>query len=149
MLSWQSGICFVMDPDELEVHTVFKYKGYGWGLAHNNTHLIMSDGSDTLTFRDPTSFEIVRSIKVTEKVAEGYSARYTRVPVKNLNELEYIPLTGLVYANVWFKDSIAAIDPATGYVVQWISVIAEETKEDLGKSTKFSNTRSGICTHVF
>ncbi len=55
----------------------FRYTGEGVGLTNDGTHLIMSDGSDTLTFRDPASFAVVRQIRVQDQGK----------PVRDLNEL--------------------------------------------------------------
>ena len=82
----------------------FKYTGEGWGLTHDRSSLIMSDGSEYLRFLDPATFAERRRLKVT---AAGK-------PLKNLNELEYVK--GEIFANVWQTDHIARIDPATGRV---------------------------------
>ncbi|MEN3002485.1 MAG: glutaminyl-peptide cyclotransferase [Armatimonadota bacterium] len=109
-LTWRNGICFVYERDSFRSITEFRYTGEGWGLTHDGKHLIMSDGSDTLTFRDPDTFAIVKRLQVK---ADG-------VPVRNLNELEYVE--GEIYANVWQTDMIARISPATGEVVGWIDL---------------------------
>jgi glutamine cyclotransferase len=41
-------------------------------------------------------------------------------PVKNLNELEYIE--GEIWANIWYSDIIARIDPTTGIVKAWVDM---------------------------
>ncbi len=109
-LTWRNGICFVYERDSFRSITEFRYPGEGWGLTHDGKHLIMSDGSDTLTFRDPDTFAVVKRLRVK---AEG-------VPVRNLNELEYVE--GEIYANVWQTDMIARISPTTGEVVGWIDL---------------------------
>ena len=88
----------------------FQYDGEGWGLTHDATHLIMSDGTAFLRLLDPKSLREVKRIKVTD----GGS------PVDNLNELEYVK--GEVYANIWQTDRIARISPATGQVTGWIDL---------------------------
>lgn len=80
------------------------YAGEGWGLTSDGEHLIMSNGSDTLTFRDPDTFAIQRELKV-----HGGGERWLL-----LNELEYAH--GLVWANIWQDKRIAAIDPQSGEV---------------------------------
>ncbi len=109
-LTWKNGICFVYDRDSFRNVAEFRYPGEGWGLTHDGKHLIMSDGSDTLFYRDPGTFGILREVKVQ---ANG-------VPVRNLNELEYIE--GEVWANIWQTDMIARISPKTGEVVGWIDL---------------------------
>ncbi|NNJ10384.1 glutaminyl-peptide cyclotransferase [Chloroflexales bacterium ZM16-3] len=84
----------------------------GWGLTYDGSQLIMSDGTNTLSFIDPAAtiqsgqMAIVRQVKVTDSQGE---------PVRNLNELEYIH--GSVFANVWLTNRIVQIDPATGAVI--------------------------------
>ena len=95
---------FVYDRDSLQVLQEFNYRGQGWGLTYDGRHLIMSDGSARLYFLDPASYNKQRSLTVTREGTE----------VKNLNELEYVG--GKVYANVWLRNVIVEIDPATGYV---------------------------------
>lgn len=77
----------------------------GWSLTTDGVRLIMSDGTDTLTYLDPVSCKPVGIVKVTMNGA----------PRDSLNELEYIK--GFIYANVWYTDYILKIDPATGKAV--------------------------------
>jgi len=117
-LTWRNGICFVYDRNSFRSITEFRYSGEGWGLTHDGAYLIMSDGSDTLTFRDPDTFAVVKRLQVR---AEG-------VPVRNLNELEYIE--GEIYANIWQTDMIARISPKTGEVVGWIDLSGLLSEEE-------------------
>lgn len=109
-LTWRNGICFVYERDSFRADTEFRYTGEGWGLTNDGTHLIMSDGSDTLTFRDPTTFAVVRQIRVKDQ----------GTPVRDLNELEYV--NGEIWANVWMTDLIVRISPKTGEVLGWIDL---------------------------
>ena len=109
-LTWQNGVCFVYDKRTFRQITQFRYDGEGWGLTNDGKHLIMSDGSEVITFRDPDTFAEVRRITVR---AQGK-------PVKNLNELEYIE--GEIWANIWYSDIIARIDPSTGIVKAWVDM---------------------------
>lgn len=107
-LTWKSGVAFARDADTLEVTRTASYDGEGWGLCSDGDRLVMSDGSPTLTFRDPDSFEPTDDVEVT---LDGE-------PVEELNELE---CTGTgdgreVWANVWHSDRVLRIDPATGEV---------------------------------
>src|SRR5690606_6119395 len=86
----------------------FTYPGEGWGLTSDGRRLIMSDGTDTLRFWDPETFEEQGRVRVHDR---GRS-------VGQLNELEYVD--GVVYANVWPSDRVARIDPDTGEVTAWI-----------------------------
>lgn len=109
-LTWQNGVCFVYDRRTFRQITQFRYNGEGWGLTNDGKSLIMSDGTETITFRDPDTFAAVRTITVR---AQGK-------PVKNLNELEYIE--GEIWANIWYSDVIARIDPSTGIVKAWVDM---------------------------
>jgi glutamine cyclotransferase len=109
-LTWQSNVAFVYDKATFAPRRTFKYKGEGWGLTHDGTNLIMSDGTDELRVLDPTTYVERRRIKVT---AVG-------TPLRNLNELEY--MKGEILANVWTTDSIARVSPDTGRVTGYIDL---------------------------
>jgi glutamine cyclotransferase len=104
-LTWQAGKGFIYDPETFEKTGDFNYAGEGWGLTHDKAHLILSDGTATIRFLDPATFEVVRRISVT------LGSR----PVRHLNELEYID--GFIYANVWYQDVIVKINPQSGAIV--------------------------------
>ncbi|MEJ6005160.1 glutaminyl-peptide cyclotransferase [Paucibacter sp. AS339] len=103
-LTWQSQIGFVWDLKTLKLKRQFNYSGEGWGLTHDEQHLILSDGTATLRFFDPATMKEVKRLQVT---ALGR-------PVEQLNELEWVE--GQIYANVWQSELIVRIDPATGQV---------------------------------
>jgi glutamine cyclotransferase len=109
-LTWQSQVAFVYDRQSFEPRGSFSYAGEGWGLTHDDTTLIMSDGTADLRFLQPATFKEVRRVTVTD------AGR----PVPQLNELEYV--NGQVFANVWTTDRIARIDPKTGRVIGWIDL---------------------------
>jgi glutamine cyclotransferase len=109
-LTWQSNVAFVYDLVSFAPRRTFGYTGEGWGLTHDQQRFILSDGSDQLRFLDPDTFREVRRVSVTDR----------GVPVRDLNELEYI--RGEVYANVWHTDRIARISPETGRVTGWIDL---------------------------
>ncbi len=108
-LTWRNNRGFVYDKQSFELLQEFEYPTEGWGLTHDETRLIMSDGSATLYFLDPIDFTKVGQIEV-----------YDEEPVTQLNELEYIQ--GKIYANVWNEDKIAIINPQTGMVTGWINL---------------------------
>jgi glutamine cyclotransferase len=103
-ITWRDGVALVWDPETFELLGSHRYSGEGWGLCFDGTDLIMSDGSATLTFRDPVTFEPIGAVEVT---AAGQ-------PVEKLNELECVD--GAVWANVWETPSIVRIDATTGIV---------------------------------
>lgn len=105
-LTWQNGIAIERDKTTLAEQREVPFSGEGWGLCSQPGHnrLVMSNGSDTLTFRDPVTFAPTGTVTVHDN-AQTYD---------QLNELECVGDT--VYANVWQTDSILRIDPATGQV---------------------------------
>jgi glutamine cyclotransferase len=117
-LTYKSHIGFVYDKDSFELLQEFHYSTEGWGITYDGEHLIMSDGTSTLHFLDPQTFEEVSQLDVYGNTG----------PVTNLNELEYVQ--GEIYANVWKTDRIARISPETGQVVGWIDLGGLLTAED-------------------
>ncbi|HVR29823.1 MAG TPA: glutaminyl-peptide cyclotransferase [Thermoanaerobaculia bacterium] len=107
-ITWREGVALYRDRATLEEIDRRSYEGEGWGLCWDGQRLIMSDGSDTLTLRDPESFDPSGSVVV----------RTGTVPLANLNELECAE--GWVYANLYGSDQIARIDPASGQVAALI-----------------------------
>ena len=108
-LTWQSGKGFVYDKNSFDLLQEFTYPTKGWGITHNGSALIMSDGSATLYFLDPETFQTIGQVEV-----------YDEEPVALLNELEYIQ--GMVYANIWKEEKIVIINPETGHVTGWIDL---------------------------
>lgn len=105
-LTWKNNIVYVYDVNNIDKPiSTFKWPYQGWGLTHNGTDLIISDGSSKLFFVNPDDFSLKSTISVTENGS----------PVYDLNELEYID--GFVFANVYQTDKIIKIDPASGFVV--------------------------------
>lgn len=117
-LTWKSRTGYVYDRATFRRLREFSYDGEGWGLTNDGTSLIMSDGSATLRFLDPSTFDVQRTITVRDGDRE----------VSKLNELEMV--RGEIYANVWETTSIARIDPATGAVKGWIRLEGIFTDSD-------------------
>lgn len=109
-LTWQTHVAFVYERNTFEPKKRFSYPGEGWGLTHDGTNLIMSDGTDQLRVLDPLTFAEKRRIKVTAVGA----------PLRNLNELEVVK--GEIFANIWQTDYIARIAPDTGRVSGYIDL---------------------------
>nr|WP_228046249.1 glutaminyl-peptide cyclotransferase [Saccharopolyspora sp. HNM0983] len=103
-LTWQEGVAIERDRHSLRELRRVEYSGEGWGLCHGDGRLVMSDGGDELTFRDPETFAEQDRVQVT---AEGE-------PVQQLNELECAH--GQVWANIWGSEQIVRIDPESGAV---------------------------------
>ena len=108
---------FIYDAATFKKTGEFNYANQqGWSLTTDGARLIMSDGTDTLSYLDPVSCKPTGILKVT----------MNGLPRDSLNELEYIK--GFIYANVWYTDYILKIDPATGKVVGRIdlsSIVAD------------------------
>jgi glutamine cyclotransferase len=111
-LTWQLGTAFVYGLDDFRLRETFSYDGEGWGLTYDGDELIMSDGTADLRFVDPEDFSVTRTLTVMDG----------EQPIVELNELEYID--GEVWANVWYDDRIARIDPDDGHVLGWIDLSA-------------------------
>jgi glutamine cyclotransferase len=111
-LTWQTSVGFVYDRASFQPERSFQYTGEGWGITHDKTRLIMSDGTAAggLRFLDP------ETLRETGRVVVRDHGR----PVQYLNELEYI--RGEVWANIWQTDRLARINPKTGDVVAWVDL---------------------------
>ncbi len=103
-LTWQEGVAIERDRTSLRELRRVRYQGEGWGVCYDGRRLVMSDGSGTLTFRDPGTFAVTGEIAVTRGGAG----------VSELNELECVG--GEVWSNVWGSDELLRIDAATGRV---------------------------------
>lgn len=130
-LTWQSNRGFVYDKNSFDLLQEFDYPTQGWGITHDGSRLIMSDGTATLRFLDPETFEEVGQVEVRDN---GH--------VTGLNELEYVK--GEVYANVWNEEKIAIIDPQTGHVKGWIDMRGIQHVEDRAAD----NVLNGIAYDV-
>jgi glutamine cyclotransferase len=65
----------------------------------------MSDGTNIITFLNPQTFTITKTIDVNEY----------NVAIDYVNELEYV--NGFIYANIYMKNEILKINAETGDVV--------------------------------
>jgi glutamine cyclotransferase len=109
-LTWQSHLALVYDRSTFRLLHTLAYEGEGWGLTADDKELILSDGTATLRFLDPSTFKVLRRVNVTD---HGH-------PVDQLNELEFVH--GEIYANIWHSDRIARIAPATGKILGFIDL---------------------------
>lgn len=97
---------FTYDAKTYKKTGQFSYQNKeGWGLTTDGTNILMSDGTNNITYLNPVDFKLVKTLAVSEN---GYA-------LDNLNELEYI--NGFIYANVWMTHTIVKINPANGEVV--------------------------------
>jgi glutaminyl-peptide cyclotransferase len=107
-LTWKERVAFIYNIDDFSKVGIFSFETQGWGLTSDDSHLIMSDGSDRIYFRNPNSFDVERIIYV----------KSGGKPLKFINELEYVD--GLIHANIWQKKFIVQIDPVNEKVVGYI-----------------------------
>ncbi len=109
-LTWQNNLVLVYQRDGFAHIGTLRNNGQGWGLTHDGIHLIVSDGTTTIRFHEPDSFDLVKSLKVHD---DG-------TPLNGINELEYID--GELWANVWYQDRLVRISPETGAVLGWVDL---------------------------
>ncbi|MDW3194277.1 MAG: glutaminyl-peptide cyclotransferase [Cytophagales bacterium] len=105
-LTYTSRKGFVYDATTFQLIQEFTIPSKeGWGMTTDGQSLIMSDGTNQLTYLGPDDLQVSKKIKVIE----GHYAR------DDLNELEYVD--GYIYANVFTTNEIVKIDPKNGQVV--------------------------------
>lgn len=110
-LTYKQKTGYVYDLGTFKEVNQFTYSNAeGWGLTTDGTSLIMSDGTDKLTYLDTINFSPTKTLAV----------KYKGQPIKNLNELEYV--NGFIYANIWQTNRIAKIDSTTGEVVGFLDL---------------------------
>lgn len=119
LLTWKSGIGFIYDPVTFKKIGQFRLPSKeGWGMTHDISNLIMSDGSSNLYYLSPDSLRLMKIVGVSDNNG----------PIPNINELEYID--GHIYANQWLTSYIYKIDPSSGKVLgrMDLSGLAKEAK---------------------
>jgi glutamine cyclotransferase len=108
VLTWLGGVGLVLDSELTQQERSFTVQGEGWGMTHDATSLICSNGSNEIRFLDPKSGAINKVIKIFNG----------ELPLMNINELEYV--NGELLANIWPTERIARIDPVSGRLLGWI-----------------------------
>ncbi len=105
-LTYTNQVGFIYDAKSFKQIGRFTYSNkQGWGLTTDGKEIIMSDGTDKLTFLDTALLKPLGILSITEN----------GMPVDNLNELEFI--NGFIYANIWQTNFIVKIDSFNGKVV--------------------------------
>ena len=127
VLTWRENTLLVLDTDSLQQKREISYDGEGWGLTNNGSQLIMSDGSDTVYFRNAETFTIEHKIKV-------HSAEN---PVRQINELEFAE--GFLWANVWQSPVILKINPNNGKIIGLYNLQDLVKKHSSGRDDKVLN----------
>lgn len=105
-ITYRKQTCFVYDAKTFEKIEEYPYANKeGWGLTTDGKYIIMSDGTNILSFRDPSNFQLVKTLEVSSNL----------YAVDDLNEIEYI--NGHIFANVWPTNIIIKIDPESGHAL--------------------------------
>lgn len=112
-------IGFVYDTTTYKKLGSFSYEGEGWGLTTNGTDIIMSNGSSNIYYREPSTFNIIKTLGVTDNNG----------PVQNINEMELIK--GYIYANQWLTDNILKIDTTNGKVIGRLDLSSLKTESKM------------------
>ncbi|MFT5821564.1 MAG: glutamine cyclotransferase [Crocinitomix sp.] len=107
-ITYRAQTCYMYDMAFNQIGQ-FNYDGEGWGLCNDGENLIMSNGDSEIVWRNPQTFEIVKSIEVYDNDSE----------VVQLNELELI--NGRLFMNIYQDNKIAEVDTATGKVLSYIN----------------------------
>ena len=102
-LTWLEQTTFRYNPATLEQPGTFSYEGQGWGMCSTPGGLLMSNGTERVSFRD-CQFNVIRTLDIS--IGDRY--------VNQLNDLEYVD--GRIYANVFTSDFIVRIDPGKSCV---------------------------------
>lgn len=110
--TYTEGKAYFCSTETLDCGPAVPYDAEGWGLTNDASHLISSDGTARIVFRNPQDLTEVRSIQA------HHGSSNTKALVQRLNELEYVK--GKIYANVWLTDMVAVIDPKDGKIGQWV-----------------------------
>ena len=110
-LTYKNKLCFVYDLESLKLIKSFKINSeQGWGLTNNEQLLIMSDGTEKLTYIEVNKYSVVKQLTVT----------YKNEPLMKINDLQYID--NVIYANVYKTKYIVKINTNSGCVEGWIDL---------------------------
>ena len=108
-LTWKEHKVLVYNANTLQKEKELYWQYEGWGLAHNDTALIVSTGGSDIYMVDPNNFAIKKTIGVYNNY--GY--------VSDINELEYVD--GKIFANIYGQNEVVVIDPLTGQIINNIN----------------------------
>ena len=118
-LTYKNKIGFIYDATTFRKLSEFTIPSQeGWGMTTDGNLLIMSDGTSQLTYLDPETLQVRKTITVSDG----------RGTISKLNELEFIK--GFIYANVYTTNDLVKIDPVNGLVVARLNLssLANEAK---------------------
>ncbi|OOV17812.1 glutaminyl-peptide cyclotransferase [Flavobacterium sp. LM4] len=123
-LTYKNKKGFIYDAKTLKLEKTFDYEKdiQGWGMTNDGKYIYQTDGTEKIWKVDPATQKMVDHINV-------YSGDSK---IKEVNELEWID--GKIYANVWFKDAIAVVNPNSGAVEEILDLSAlRKTMTDVKK----------------
>ncbi len=126
-LTWENKKAFVYDLFTFKLLNEYSYPTEGWGITTDGKQLIVSDGSNFLTYYNSENFTIENSMMIKQ----GNKSLY------NINEMEMVD--GLIYANVYMTDSIVIINPNNGDVVGWVDISLLRQNLDDSHNAEVSN----------
>lgn len=132
-LTWKNKSGFVYALPGFQKIGEFTYKGEGWGLTTDGTHLIMSNGTDEIVFLDSATLQPVRTLTV----------KHEGTPVTDLNELEYVD--GNLFANIWQTNLVARINLEDGEVTGFLDL--SELVVQAKRVNPNSDVLNGIAWH--
>ncbi len=139
MLTWRAGTAIEYDVETFTEARRYDYPNEGWGLCEldDANGLAMSDGTDVITFRDPETFEALRTVNVADQ----------GVPIADLNELECVD--GAIWANVWKTDFIVRIDPASGAVTARVDASGLLSDDEAAEADVLNGIAYDTTTETF
>lgn len=129
-LTWENKKGFIYNLNTFEKLSEFNYSTQGWGITHNNSNLIMSDGTSKLYLLDTLTLKPIKTINVS----------YDGQLVNALNELEYI--NGFVYANIWQTNLVAKINLSSAQVEAFIDL------GQLAKQARLINPKADVLNGI-
>jgi len=103
-LTWRERVALRWDPQTMQLLETVPYNREGWGIAETGEHVVTSDGSSELVRRDPQTLRALETIRV----------RLAGDRLEGLNDLAWYE--GKIWANVFTKTYLVAIDLASGQV---------------------------------
>jgi glutamine cyclotransferase len=131
-LTYKSKIGFIYNLETMAMIDSFYFSSAeGWGMTHDDKHLIMSDGTNVLTYLDPITLKTVKRLQVYDH----------QQPMYYLNELEYSD--GAIYANIYTTFLIVKIDASTGKVLSKIHM--DGIKEMMTMRKRQEDVLNGIA----
>jgi glutaminyl-peptide cyclotransferase len=130
-LTWTSHKAFVYNVSDItKPIKTLNWPHEGWGMTHDDSRLIISDGSSNIYFVSPDDLHVLKTISVADNT--GAEDR--------INELELI--NGFIYANRWETDDIFKIDTSNGHIVgkmNFTGLLSQYAAKEITNETNYLN----------